>query len=207
MLICREASILSPPPGSDNLTVFQRGSARVDQARELDPERFKELRRGMEAAVAKVCPAWLRDRSDDLVQMAMMRLMAIERKSAEPRELKPAYLRKVAYSSMVDEIRRQRRRQEVPLGDDDPERPWDVMPSSDPDPEHLHASRQLGEGIRQCLARLIGPRQSAVTLYLQQHTVPEAARLLGWTPKRTENLVYRGLRDLRECLRKKGLEP
>jgi RNA polymerase sigma-70 factor (ECF subfamily) len=161
----------------------------------------------MEVAVARVCPLWLRDRSDDLVQVAMMRLLAIERKSSEKRELKPAYLRKVAYSAMVDEIRRQRRRQEVPLAEDDPERPWASLPSSDPDPEHQHVARQLGEGIRSCLALLIGPRQAAVTLYLQQHTVPESAKLLGWTPKRTENLVYRGLRDLRQCLGKKGIEP
>ncbi len=185
----------------------RRGSAKVDGVQEASPHDYAELRKGMELAVARVCPGWLRDRSDDLVQMAMMRIMAIERKSTQPRELKPAYLRKVAYSAMIDEIRRLRRRQEVPLTDDDPEQPWASLPADDPDPEHRHASRQLGEGIRDCLSRLIGPRQSAVTLYLQQHTVPEAATLLGWTPKRTENLVYRGLRDLRECLRKKGLEP
>ena len=30
-------------------------------------------------------------------------------------------------------------------------------------------------------------------LYLQGHSVPDTARLLGWAAKRTENLVYRGL--------------
>ena len=47
----------------------------------------------------------------------------------------------------------------------------------------------------------------AVTLYLQGHSVPEAARVLDWPAKRTENLVYRGLADLRECLMKKGIQP
>ena len=48
-------------------------------------------------------------------------------------------------------------------------------------------------------------RRLAVTLYLQGHSVPAAARLLEWTAKRTENLVYRGLADLRECLTAKGM--
>jgi RNA polymerase sigma-70 factor (ECF subfamily) len=46
-----------------------------------------------------------------------------------------------------------------------------------------------------------------VILYIQEHTVPEAARILGWTLKRTENLVYRGLADLRACLAAKGQTP
>jgi RNA polymerase sigma-70 factor (ECF subfamily) len=37
--------------------------------------------------------------------------------------------------------------------------------------------------------------------------VAEAARILDWSPKRTENLVYRGLADLRGCLTSKGLKP
>jgi RNA polymerase sigma-70 factor, ECF subfamily len=46
-----------------------------------------------------------------------------------------------------------------------------------------------------------------VTLYLQGHTVPETARILGWDAKRAENLVYRGLADLRQCLMGKGHRP
>jgi RNA polymerase sigma-70 factor (ECF subfamily) len=46
-----------------------------------------------------------------------------------------------------------------------------------------------------------------VTLYLQGHSVPDAARILDWPAKRTENLVYRGLADLRACLSNKGLRP
>jgi RNA polymerase sigma-70 factor (ECF subfamily) len=37
--------------------------------------------------------------------------------------------------------------------------------------------------------------------------VPEASRILDWSAKRTENLVYRGLADLRECLTLKGMRP
>ena len=46
-----------------------------------------------------------------------------------------------------------------------------------------------------------------MTLHLQGHSVPDAARVLDWPAKRTENLLYRGLANLRECLMNKGMQP
>jgi len=65
----------------------------------------------------------------------------------------------------------------------------------------------VGRAIRDCLLGLVTPRRLAVTLHLQGHTVPQAAEVLGWDAKRTENLVYRGLADLRVCLARKGVTP
>jgi RNA polymerase sigma-70 factor (ECF subfamily) len=104
----------------------------------------------------------------------------------------------------VDEIRRRRRRGEVPLDEtamDGPTR------EASADPERVHAGAQIGHGVRDCLRRLDEPRRLAVVLHLQGHTVPEASRILGWGDKRVENLVYRGLDELRRCLRAKGLAP
>jgi len=77
----------------------------------------------------------------------------------------------------------------------------------DPDPERRAASGEIAAHIRKCLARLGASRCLAVTLYLQGCSVPETARRLSWPPKRAENLVYRGLSDLRACLVGKGLHP
>ena len=38
-------------------------------------------------------------------------------------------------------------------------------------------------------------------------TTVETARRLGWTAKKAENLVYRGLKDLRRCLTARGMTP
>ena len=75
------------------------------------------------------------------------------------------------------------------------------------DPERAAASEEIGRGIQTCLAHMKRDRRLAVTLYLQGHTVTEAARILEWPVKRTENLVYRGLADLRACLASKGMRP
>jgi RNA polymerase sigma-70 factor (ECF subfamily) len=76
-----------------------------------------------------------------------------------------------------------------------------------PGPERQYAAGQVGRAIRDCLLGLVTDRRLAVALHLQGHSVPQAAALLGWDRKRTENLVYRGLADLRACLEKKGVSP
>lgn len=154
-------------------------------------------------AVARVCPPWLADRADDLVQVALLRIYEVQRRSEGKAELSSFYLKKAAYSAVVDEIRRRRRRQEVSLEEEGPE---GQTASSQPDPERASAGAEIGRAIRDCLGSLVRPRRLAVTLYLEGHRVAEAARLLGWSAKKAENLVYRGLADLRGCLEAKGLD-
>ncbi|HEY6548396.1 MAG TPA: RNA polymerase sigma factor [Vicinamibacteria bacterium] len=168
-------------------------------------EAVTELRARMQRAVRRVCPSWLVDRQDDLVQMATMRVLEARRSAEGNPEVAASYLYRVAYTTLIDEIRRLRRRPEVPLED----AAGESLPVSatTPGPDQDYAARQIGRAIRECLLLLLQPRRLAVTLHLQGHTVPEAAALLGWTTKRTENLVYRGLSDLRSCLQGKGVSP
>ena len=39
-----------------------------------------KLREALEQAVRRVCPGWLADRSDDLVQAGLIKVMEIQRK-------------------------------------------------------------------------------------------------------------------------------
>jgi RNA polymerase sigma-70 factor (ECF subfamily) len=168
---------------------------------ELDLE---TLRRDLKRAVAQTCPRWLADRAEDITQVALMRVLEIYRKREGNAELSTFYLRKAAYSAVVDEIRRLRRRREVPLENESSEVIFEPATDS-PDPERFAAAREAGRAIRDCLGGLVRPRQLAVTLNLQGHSVPEIGKLLGWTAKKAENLVYRGMADLRGCLDAKGV--
>lgn len=154
--------------------------------------------------MGKVAPSWMRDQSDDIVQMAMMKIMRSGKIEDPEVELNNSFLYRVAHSVIVDEIRRQRRRNETSI---DPKLPDPVEPSVRTNPETMANGQEIGAEIVDCLGQIAEQRRRAVTLYLQGHTVPEAAKLLGFSPKKAENLVYRGLADLRGCLRKKGLEP
>lgn len=155
--------------------------------------------------IQKVCPAWLVNHRDDLVQAAVLKVLDLRRRSGEGIDDVPSsLLYRVAHSALVDEIRRYRRRRETALdsGGVAVEQSGRVR-----DPEALAAGRETGRAIRGCLGRMKRERRRAVTLYLQGNSVPESALALGWDRKRTENLVFRGLRNLRDCLTKKGIRP
>ncbi|MFN7959897.1 MAG: RNA polymerase sigma factor [Thermoanaerobaculia bacterium] len=179
------------------------------QAGEAGPDPgWARLRQDLAGAIARRCPSWLRSRAEDMVQAAMIKVMELGRKGEGERELSSFYLYRVAHSALVDEIRRQKRRQEVALesGSEDDPVPAELV-AAGADPERSSSSRELGLAIASCLGAMQRDRRLAVTLYLQGHSVPETAQLLDWPAKRTENLVYRGLADLRQCLLGKGHRP
>jgi RNA polymerase sigma-70 factor (ECF subfamily) len=176
----------------------------------VEQDRYDRLRRDLAHAVSRLCPSWLAAARDDIVQVAVLKVMGLERRSegnysSEGKSpLAASYLYRVAYSAVVDEIRARRRRPEVELGEDEMA---NTHTSAEPAPDAAARAREIGRGIRACLAAMKEERRLGVTLHLLGHSVPETARLLGWAAKRTENLVYRGIADLRDCLAGKGLAP
>lgn len=184
-----------PPPRADTGAGSQPALSDEDCAR---------VRVQLARAVARVCPSWLSAQAEDIVQAALIRVMEIMGRREGKDGLNSSYLWKAAYSATVDEIRRQRRRREVPLevGAVDA-----TLATPQPGPEDAGRGREIARELQDCLGRLGEPRRLALVLHLQGHSGPEAARLLGWSEKRVENLIYRGLADVRRCLEEKGLRP
>jgi RNA polymerase sigma-70 factor (ECF subfamily) len=160
------------------------------------------LRAYLNERASRYCPKWMRGQVDDIVQVGWLRVTEAHRKHEGDRVLGPSYLARVAYTATVDEIRRRRRRREVPVGD-----AHERLPAGSIDPVRAVGAREIGDAVEACLARLLPNRRHAVALYLQGHNVPETGALLGWARKRAENMVFRGLADLRRCLAKKGITP
>jgi RNA polymerase sigma-70 factor (ECF subfamily) len=168
--------------------------------RDLDDPEW--LRRTLLRAVSRICPSRLASHREDIVQAAMLRIMETMGRREQSGIQTASYLWKAAYTATVDEIRRMERLHEVPL---------EEMPAE------LEAGRpaaaagalddrlELGTAIRGCLSGLLADRREAVALHLYGFSAQEVARMLGWDLKRTNNLLYRGLADLRDCLRTKGV--
>jgi RNA polymerase sigma-70 factor (ECF subfamily) len=169
-------------------------------------EQWQTLAVALSRSVRRQCPQWLASDADDIAQAALAKVMRSEKVGEGQPPLSAFYLRRVAHSALVDEIRRRRRRREVALespGDGDA-RVTVIEPATQGTPETVAALRELGEHVRECLKGMKRERRLAVMLHLQGHSVPEVARTLGWILKRADNLVYRGLADLRHCLTVKG---
>jgi RNA polymerase sigma-70 factor, ECF subfamily len=160
----------------------------------------EQLRLDIARAVRSVCPRWLADQADDLAQIAMCRLLDRVRTTEGTIEITSGYLYRTAYSVVIDEIRRRRRLRELPL------EPDVSAQSHEGNPERQTFSREVREAVTGCLARLATSRRRAVTLHLMGHSLDEISALLECRYKQTENLVYRGLGDLRACLRKHGVQ-
>ncbi|MBV1859710.1 MAG: RNA polymerase sigma factor, partial [Nannocystaceae bacterium] len=139
--------------------------------------------------------------SEDIVQLAMLRVAKVRSQAPDGAPPPASYLWRVAYSTTIDELRKLQSRQRTV------ERASEASsagPRTVPAPDSSAEAKQLGTAIRACLGGLGENRRSAVNLYLQGHSVQEAGSLLGWNRKRTENLVFRGIADLRRCLQRKG---
>ncbi|MEQ1504258.1 MAG: sigma-70 family RNA polymerase sigma factor [Myxococcota bacterium] len=156
------------------------------------------VRARLEQAVRRFTPRWLRDQREDLVQTAVMRLL----RGNPAWTLEDALLRRIAYSVVIDEIRRRKRWSEVGMSPSMPDR---IASSGELSAESRIYGARVGEEVVAGLQTLVDDRRRAVTLYLQDHTVPEIAELLGWDRKRASNCVYRGLADLRDHLRRRRI--
>lgn len=172
-------------------------TAPAEQAPEgLDPTQIREV---VARAVGRACRGWSPEEREDIVQAALVRVLELERRDGTAVRT-ATYLWRVAYSVTVDEVRRRRRRAELPV------EAAATVPAPG-NPERDREARERADALRACLGGLAPGRRAAVTLHLHGHENGEAAALLGWDLKKYRNLAYRGLADLRECLRGKGVRP
>ncbi len=163
-------------------------------------EDFEQIRRYIKGAVIRACPGWSPDDVEEVTHHALLRLMKLSRKDRAEGGFTRPYLCRVAYTHIVDEIRR--RRAVIPL--ELHENARGELPSPDTDPEGDCSLSELRKAIWECIQRLNRNRQHAVTLMLFGYRNSEIARLAGWGAKQAENHVTRGRADLRACLGTKG---
>ncbi len=178
--------------------------ARESAARPLPTNDVVALRRALSRAIDRACPAWLTQQREDIVQIAMTKVVAVVEGGKPLEDITRAYLARVAYHAVVDEIRRQRRRQSMAALEDGVEL---RAVATDPSPESAAAGRQVAGAIRDCLGRMARSRRLAVSLHLEGRGATEIANMFEWKRKQADNLVFRGMGDLRRCLADKGLKP
>ncbi len=163
--------------------------------------------------IARICPKDLGIQFDDIEQEARLRLWkAIE---AE-REIKfhGSYIYKIVVSVTINAIHRAkaRREEQLRLAEDDedegaPEVKVTTLTTGSEDSPEAQAEREeLLRKVEEAMSRLPENRRLAVRLHLKGMTTDEIADLMEWSEPKARNLVYRGLKDLRDELRAAGIE-
>ena len=174
---------------------------RAGQSEQPSVPDFERIVRVLTRCVHKVCPRDLQPLAEDIVQGAATQLWARMEAAGQPIEYGSAYLWRVANHAVIDEIRRRRRsREELSTG-------VDHTAADVGDPAEDERRRRILLGVRECLADAPDDRRAALGLYLQGFRLREVATALRCEGKRVDNLVYRGLAALRECLLGKGIRP
>lgn len=166
-------------------------------------ESMEALARRVRVAVQRSCPPYLAAQADDIAQEVLIQLLRKQKKTEGKLEFSSIYLLKAAHGATVDEIRRRSRRREQTGKEEE----MLVNKSTGPDPERRTLARSLGREIRRCLETIVPSRRLAVTLHLLGCPVPEVSKRLHCSEKSADNRVYRGMKNLRDCLEAKGLRP
>ncbi len=114
-----------------------------------------------------------------------------------------SYLRKTVVSVVIDSLRRRQARREDTL-DELTEVPVDIPRAVSP--EQLVDSQQRLDAARKAIAELPARRRLPAQLLLQGFNPQEIGEMLGLSDATARNLAYRGVEEIREALRRAGVE-
>ena len=173
-------------------------------------ELIEEYGRFLRHMIIRVCPKDMGLQYDEIEQDARLRLWRALESEREIRD--PAsYLCRIATTATLDAIRRVRRKREEQMIDTDQQEEGLIAPhvlTTDPAraPDRVAERLQLIDKVKEAMRRLPDRRRTAVGLHLEGLTTHEIADLLGWNEPKARNLVYRGLNDIRRCLKEAGIE-
>lgn len=182
---------------------FDTRASQTEDFPEPDRDAMEALVGRVRRAVRRSCPPYLASQADDIAQEVLLQLLRKLEATEGKAEFSSMYLLKAAHGATVDEIRRRSRRREQTgmenemLGN----------PAPQPDPEDWMLANSLGREIRHCLIAIAPSRRVAVMLHLLGCPVPEVSRRLRCSEKSADNRVYRGMKNLRDCLAAKGVTP
>lgn len=159
-------------------------------------------------AIARLCPKDLGLGYDDIEQEARLRLWRALESEREIQNL-ASYLYTIAATSTIDAVRcvQARNEQQLETGEAaENEMAIRLTAESNKSPERLAERHELIEKVRSAFAQLPEKRRQAVGLYLRGMSNQEIADLLGWSEPKARNLLYRGLKEMREILHREGIE-
>jgi RNA polymerase sigma-70 factor (ECF subfamily) len=172
---------------------------------------LEEYGKFLRQTIAHFCPKDLGLQFTDIEQEARFRLWRALQSEREIHDL-ASYLYRIAVTTTLEAIRRvkTKREEQLRLAEEAEEEEQGELHHliADPrgSPERRAQRQELVIKVKAALAALPDNRRCAVELHLGGMTSQEIADLMGWTEPKARNLVYRGLKDVREQLRAEGVK-
>jgi RNA polymerase sigma factor (sigma-70 family) len=112
-----------------------------------------------------------------------------------------SYVYRAAVRETIRTLQRERAQKARSEEGSDP----DGAPSPQGDPFAALRAKEQGEAIEGSLEQLAPDRRRAARAHLAGFEVAEIMDMYGWTYQKARNLIARGMADLREALRSRGI--
>jgi len=113
-----------------------------------------------------------------------------------------SYIKKIVDSSVIDHLRKMKREERI-FRQEKQKKVAEQKKVYVPEFSH---EKIIKEMIGKAVDSLIESRRKVVKLYLLSMTIEEISAYLNWSKDKTRNLLYRGLSDLKEILKKGNQE-
>lgn len=167
-------------------------------------ERYGAL---IKAVIARTYSGRLELNADDIVQEVKIKLWKELSKQEKIVNLK-AFICQIAFTTTIDEIRKVKTRRQEPLPEEEQE--MDLLMSArvrpdPPTPQVELERKEIQRLVVSAVDSLGDNRRQVVKLYLYGMNYKEIASELSWSEGKARNLLYRGLEELSEILKSKGV--
>lgn len=137
---------------------------------------------------------------DDIVQEVEIKIWKVF-ENEKNIENSTSYIKKIISSTVIDHLRKLKREKGIIAL----EKQKVISEQSLHYEKEGIDEREAKEIIGKAVDALIDSRRCVVKLFLLGMTIDEISSYFDWTRDKTRNLVYRGLADLKEILKKKGI--
>ena len=138
--------------------------------------------------------------SEDIEQTVVLGIWQ-QLKREQTIEHPASYVYRAAVRETIRTLERERARRAAPEGLLDRE----GAPSIHVDPFVAVSAKEQGEAIEASIEQLAPDRRRAARAHLAGFEVAEIMSMYGWTYQKARNLIARGMADLRDALRNRGI--
>ena len=136
--------------------------------------------------------------ANDIAQEVKLKLWKVLQ-SEKKIKYRSSFISRVVYSTTIDIMRKLKREKVILASYHHSGKEKNLSPD-------ISLQEEMNQIIGQAVDSLIEPRKKVIRLYLSGMDLEETAKFFGWTRDKVRNLFYRGLNDLKERLREKGVE-
>jgi RNA polymerase sigma factor (sigma-70 family) len=166
-------------------------------------ENFSRLIR---AAIGKTSPHLSPAEMADIEQEVKISLWKEIRKSEKEIRNLGSYIWKVAFTTTCKMMKRAAAQRRALVRSQDGLSPRELERQGGADsPNHKFENKEMLEAVRAAVDSLIDSRRQVVSLFLDGMSADEITSYFGWSDGKARNLLSRGLADVRQALKERGI--